>query len=244
MKKGMMLSEIPFGNFPVFIKNHGFDYFIVDAEHGAFDYSDVGRLIVTARLCGIESIIRLPDNSRRDIVKFLDLGADGLLLPMTNCAKDIEKVVEYAKYIPEGKRGISTMRPHTFYRSVDLVDYMKESNERVKVFAQIETVRGLENAEEIMNTKGVAGVLFGPNDYSSDCNVIGDNEETVLRAIDVLSDKIKKCSSIGGIITSNKKFLNRAKSCSMQMFCVGSELSALNTGIKKIAELCDEVDKA
>ena len=64
---------------------------------------------------------------------------------MTNTADDVRKVVEYAKYSPIGKRGISTMRAHTLYAPPSLAEYMLEANERVKVYAQIETELGVKN---------------------------------------------------------------------------------------------------
>ena len=100
-KCGIMVSEIPFSNMPVLLKNSGLDYFILDCEHGGFDYCDISRMIMTARLCNLPIIVRLPNNDRKDIIKFMDMGADGVLLPMTNTVDDIKKVVEYAKYQPQ-----------------------------------------------------------------------------------------------------------------------------------------------
>lgn len=115
-KAGIMINEIPFSNFPVLFKQCGLDFYIIDDEHGGFDYREIYGMICSARLSGgIETIVRIPSAERRDIIKFLDMGADGLLLPMTGCAEDISKVVKYAKYSPLGERGISTMRAHTLY---------------------------------------------------------------------------------------------------------------------------------
>ena len=60
-KSGIMVSEIPFANMPVLMKNAGLDYFILDCEHGGFDYVDISRIIMTARLCGLPVIVRLPN---------------------------------------------------------------------------------------------------------------------------------------------------------------------------------------
>ena len=64
MKIGTMLSEAPFVNFPIIIKNSGLDFYMIDNEHGAFDYSTISQLIMNAKLVGIPTIIRLSDNSR------------------------------------------------------------------------------------------------------------------------------------------------------------------------------------
>jgi len=225
---GMMLSEIPLSNMPVILKQSGFDFFIIDNEHGGFDYSDISKIIMTAKLCGIETIIRVSDNSRRDIIKFMDMGADGILLPMTNTTEDIKKVVDYAKYAPIGKRGISTMRAHTLYNPPALADYVKQANSHTKVFAQIETIKGLENIQEILQTPGVDGFFLGPNDLSCDLGCLGDDESPqILDAIEKTALAAQKINKLSGIITSNSLFISKAKQAGMTMFCVGSELSML-----------------
>ena len=93
-RTGIMINEIPFSNFPVLFRQCGLDFYIIDDEHGGFDYREIYGMISAARLAGgIETIVRIPWPDRRDIIKFLDMGADGLLLPMTNGAEDIGKVV-------------------------------------------------------------------------------------------------------------------------------------------------------
>lgn len=238
-KSGMMLSEIPFSNMPVLLKQSGFDFFIVDDEHGGFDYSDLSKIIMTARLCGLPAIVRLPDRTRRDITKFMDMGADGVLLPMTSDPEEIADVVKYAKYAPVGIRGISTTRAHTLYHPPALTEYMQSANARTKVYAQIETVRGVENISEILSVPGVDGFLMGPNDLSCDYGCAGESRaEQILSAIDVTARAAQKAGKESGIITGNKAYLSRAKNAGMTIFCVGSELSMLlRAGKDTVAEI-------
>lgn len=239
-KSGIMLSEIAFANMPVMLKNSGFDFFIIDCEHGGFDYKEVAQIVMVAKLSGIKAYIRLPDNTRRDIIKFLDMGAAGLLLPMTNHVSDIKQVVEYAKYAPLGKRGISTMRAHTQYNPSNLPEYMAYANNNVEVFAQIETKTGLANVQNIVNCDGVAGVFLGPNDLSCDLNCTADSEE-ILSATEKLANAALSCKKVSGIITANEKLLKNAYKSGMSIFCVGSELSILKQGAQNIKKLIDNL---
>ena len=141
-KVGIMLSELSSGSLPVLFRAAGLDFFILDCEHGGFDYGAVSRIVLSARLCGITCIVRLADNGRKDIQKFMDMGADGLLLPMTNDASEIMQVVKYAKYRPVGERGISTMRAHTLYAPPPIAEYVREANAHTRVYAQIEPRAG------------------------------------------------------------------------------------------------------
>ena len=234
-KIGLMVSEIPFSNMPVLLKASGLDFFILDYEHGSFDYSAMYQMITNAKLSGIECIVRIPNNERKDIIKLLDMGASGLLLPMTNNKDDIEKVIMYAKYPPIGKRGVSTMRAHTLYNPPKVLDYMKEANEKVKIFAQIETVDGVNNLDEIMNTPGLTGAMIGPNDLSADYGCLGnDNAKEILNVINTLS-KYKDTKEIG-IITGNKNYLSEAHKCGYDYYSIGSELNAIRNYSKKIIE--------
>ena len=228
MRAGMMISEIAFSNMPVLLKNAGIEFCILDCEHGGFDYAEVSRLIMTARLCGLELIVRLANNERKDVVKYLDMGADGLLLPMTNTAEDIRKVADYAKYPPLGHRGISTMRAHTLYAPPPVLEYMPAGNARTKIFAQAETRAGVENIDRILAVPGVSGCFIGPNDLSADYECLGDpNAPPILKAIERVGEAAAAAGKISGMITANKNYLSKAKSCRFTAFCVGSELNAI-----------------
>ncbi|MBQ8837322.1 MAG: hypothetical protein IJ002_07450 [Clostridia bacterium] len=230
---GMMLSEIPFANMILLLKNNNFDFMIIDNEHGSFDYSDMTKMFAVARLAPLRTIVRLPDNNRAWITKCVDAGADGFLLPMTNSASDIAKVVEYAKYTPIGKRGISTMRAHTLYAPPSLDKYMSAANEHVKVYAQIETRAGVENVDEILAERGVDGVFVGPNDLSCDLGCIGDTKP-ILECIEKVAAAAAKCGKKWGIITTSKALLDKALELSVDMISYGSELHMLDAECKKI----------
>ena len=238
MKKvGLMMSEIAFSNMPVLMKNAGLDYFILDCEHGGYDYADISRTIMTARLCGLLVIVRLPNKDRKDIIKLMDMGADGLLLPMTNTAEDIQQVVKYAKYQPIGERGISTMRAHTFYNPPPINEYLVSANARTKVFAQAETIDGVKNIEAILAVEGVDGVFIGPNDMSADYGCLGNNEAPeILAAIEKIGDAAKKADKIAGIITGNKTYITKAMESGLEWYCKGSELNAISDYCKKITK--------
>ena len=236
IKVGTMLSEICFPNFPIIAKNSGLDFIIIDNEHGCFDYSDISRLTVTANLVGLKTIVRIGDSSRGHITKLADMGVFGFLLPMTNHSEDIEKVVEYAKYAPVGKRGVSTTRSHTLYNPPLLTEYMKLANERMRIYAQIETVCGVKNVDKILAVEGVDGVFIGPNDLSVDMNCISD-KKTLYTAIEKIAAAANETEKPFGIITGDKELIEYSIRNNASMVSVGSELNMLINGCKRIQEL-------
>jgi len=235
IKSGTMLSEICFPNFPVIAKNSGLDFIIIDNEHGNFDYGDISRLVMNANLIGIEVIVRIGDSSRAHITKLADMGVSGFLLPMTNCAADIEVVVQYAKYTPVGKRGISTTRAHTLYNPPPLLEYMEAANKKMKIYAQIETVSGMENLKDILMTDGVEGIFIGPNDLSIDMACINDKDK-LYKAIKTIAEGANAHNKPFGIITGNKDLIDIAAKNNARMISIGSELNMLINGCKKISK--------
>ncbi len=240
-KSGIMISETAFPNMPVLLKHAGLDFAVIDCEHGGYDYADVAAMVMNARLIGLEVLVRLADNSRKDIIKVMDMGADGVLLPMTNTPSDIRRVVEYAKYPPIGKRGISTMRAHTLYDPPAILDYLPQANARTKVFAQIETVAGVEHIDAVLAVEGVSGVLVGPNDLSADYGCLGNaNAPQITQAVECVGAAAVRANKIAGIITANAAYLAKAKQCGFTYFCVGSELNAVADYCKQVTRKVNE----
>ena len=235
IRVGTMLSEICFSNFPIIAKNTGLDFVIVDNEHGYFDYSDIAQLAVKASLVGLDLIVRIGDSSRGHITKLADMGVNGFLLPMTNTPEDIQKVIRYAKYPPIGERGVSTTRAHTHYDPPPLLDYMAAANKKMKIYAQIETLSGVEHVAQILSVPDVCGIFIGPNDLSVDMHCIG-NQSELIRMIERIAAGARAAGKPFGIITGDPTLIHASLEKSVSMISVGSELNMLINGCKKIKE--------
>ena len=235
IRVGTMLSEICFSNFPIIAKNAGLDFVIVDNEHGYFDYSDIAQLAVKASLVGLDLIVRIGDSSRGHITKLADMGVNGFLLPMTNTPEDIQKVIRYAKYPPIGERGVSTTRAHTLYDPPPLLDYMAAANKKMNIYAQIETLSGVEHVAQILSVPDVCGIFIGPNDLSVDMQCIG-NQSELIRMIERIAAGARAAGKPFGIITGDPTLIHASLEKSVSMISVGSELNMLINGCKKIKE--------
>ncbi|MCI9163794.1 MAG: hypothetical protein HFG59_11185 [Lachnospiraceae bacterium] len=236
---GMFLSEVAAPNLLRLMQAAGLDYVIIDCEHGSFDYSQVSALAAVGNGIHFPVIIRIPSASRECIQKYLDAGADGLLLPMTESAEQVQKMVRYGLYAPEGKRGISTMRPHSNYNPGRLAEYTKKANDRVMLFVQIETKKGVEGIGEILKVPGVDGVWIGPNDLACDLGGIGDfsvpgMEESIERVIAAA----KACRLPCGIISSKADMIRKYREKGMTMFSCDSEMGLLKKGILAMRQGC------
>lgn len=230
---GAFLSEIAAPNLLRIYKTCGLDYVIIDCEHGYFSHAQVAALAAVANGIGLMAMVRVPCVSREHIQKVFDLGADAILVPMTSTPEQIREAVAYSKYFPAGKRGASTMRPHSEYNPGRLMDYMLKANERTMIFAQIETDEGVRNAEQIAAVEGVSGLMIGPNDLSIDYGTPGASDTPEMeKAYRTVIAAAKAYGKPSGIITGNMKLIKHCKSLGMQLFSCNSEVGLLAKQIK------------
>ncbi|MGI6226669.1 MAG: HpcH/HpaI aldolase family protein [Peptococcales bacterium] len=148
----------------------GLDYCIIDMEHSPLNTEGSERLIAAAQASGITPFVRVSEISRSQILKMLDAGAQGLIIPCVETVEQVQELINYAKYTPIGKRGFCLSRaagwgyaPHAMG---SIEDYMKISNQETLLIPQCETLGSLEHIEEIIALDGVDGILIGPYDLS------------------------------------------------------------------------------
>lgn len=232
---GAFLSEIAAPNLLRLMQAAGLDYVIVDCEHGYFDYSQVAALAAVGNGIHFPVIVRVPSVARETIQKYLDAGVDGILVPMLETKEQAELLVQYGKYAPDGKRGISTMRPHSDYNPGKLTEYTEKANKRTMFFAQIETRRGVENIDSITATVGLDGIFIGPNDLACDLGTMGNFATPEMEScIDTVIASAKKAGLACGIITSKTEFIKDCRKKGMNMFSCDSELGLLKKGITEM----------
>ena len=155
----------------------GLDYVIIDTEHGAFDPLGALDLIRAARLYGTTPFARVQEISRAAILKLLDAGAMGLIIPCVNTVSEAEDIVRWGKYSPLGERGVAGSAGTGFwyedYARHGLEQYFAVSNRETMLIPQCETLGCLEHLEEIAAMDGIDGIFVGPFDLSTAMGIPG-----------------------------------------------------------------------
>ena len=224
---GTMISEIGYPNILRIMKNGGFEFVIIDGEHGPFDLTQFAAMVALGNSIGLDVLIRIPGIDRGMITKLLDMGADGFLVPMVN-------TVEEAEYAPMGKRGISTTRAHTNYNPPKLSEYMEQANKKTVLLAQIETEEAVENVEKIAAVAGIDVLVVGPSDLSSDLGDPGNlKSEKLLAAAEKVAEAARKYGKQSGTVSANLQYLRACQKMGMTVFNKGSELGMLLSGAKQ-----------
>jgi 2-keto-3-deoxy-L-rhamnonate aldolase RhmA len=170
---GTMVAELRQPAVMQLLANAGFDFVIVDGEHGPFGPETVADLVRAAVACGVTPIVRVPGCDYTPIAQALDAGAQGVMVPRIMGVEDAAEAVAIATYPPEGRRGSAMGRGHTLWRGAEVSAAMAAMNASRIVMIQIETLGALEASEQIAALPGVDVLFVGPNDLSIALGVPG-----------------------------------------------------------------------
>jgi 2-keto-3-deoxy-L-rhamnonate aldolase RhmA len=175
----------------------GLDYIIIDTEHAPFHEESALEYIRAAELKGITPFVRIKDISRSSILRMLDIGAKGLIIPCVETVEEVHKIVEYGKYAPVGNRGFIFSRVAEYGYSKDassIESYMNLCNENTMLIPQCETVGCLNNIEEIVSIDGIDGIFVGPYDLSIGLKIPGQFDNPIFK--EALTRILNACNKV------------------------------------------------
>lgn len=168
----------------------GFEWLVVDIEHTSIDLQMVENLIRTIQSKNIKALVRVSKNEEVIIKRVLDIGADGIIVPMVNSKEDAIQAVNYAKYPPFGKRGVGLYRATKYGTKFE--EYKKWVEEDLVIIAQIEHIDAINNIDDILEVEGIDGTIIGPYDLSGSMGYPGEFErEDVKDAVQKVLDRCK-----------------------------------------------------
>ena len=169
----------------------GFEWLVVDIEHTSIDLESTKNLIRTIQANDMKALVRVSKNEEVIIKKVLDMGADGIVVPLVCSKEDALRAVSYAKYPPQGNRGVGLYRSSGY--GTKFIEYKKWVKEELVIIAQIEHIDAVNNIDEILQVDGIDGTFIGPYDLSSSLNYPGEFErDDVKEAIQKVIDRSKE----------------------------------------------------
>jgi len=172
----------------------GVDFLWIDLEHRPYGVNEVKHIPEIARRKNCMPMIRVPGLDPIFFKKALDIGANTIMVPQINNAEEAKLAVQYAKYPPQGTRGVSP--DWTMFMDFSFDDYLPHANEETAIIAQIESPEGIENIEEIAAVDGIDVLFAGPMDLSASLGVIGQIQHP--EVVKLLADFPKR------VATANK----------------------------------------
>jgi 2-keto-3-deoxy-L-rhamnonate aldolase RhmA len=204
----------------------GFDWLLLDLEHGAGGEEQVRLTVPVAASYGVPTVVRVESDARIRIGRVLDSGAAGVMLPRLDTAEQVHTAVAHLYYPPRGDRGIATYnRACRFGLDTGALD---RANDQVTAIVQIESARAVAAAEEIASIDGVDVLFVGPRDLSHDLGVPGQlTASAYLDAIERVRIASRKHGKACGLLVSDGAAAAEKVSEGWSFVTIGSDSTLL-----------------
>ncbi len=184
----------------------GFDYYMLDAEHGLLDPAQVMNVIRTCESTHMTPMIRIGSKDPKVVLQYLDAGMMGIMMPGLESPEEVKMLVDAVKYTPFGKRGLGFSRAsgHMAYTST-ASEYINFSNEQIMVIIQFEDEKLLKIFPELLSVEGLDACVVGPRDLSNNMGFAdGPNHPEVQSVIDRAIGIINNKGIIAGITAGTR----------------------------------------
>src|ERR687891_150486 len=209
----------------------GFDALVVDMQHGLTDMANLWPMLQAISQTDTVPVVRVAWNEPAAIMKALDLGAYGIIVPLVNNAAEAAQAVAACRYPPVGMRSNGPVRAVHYGGA----DYVANANNEIVVMAMIETKEGIANLDAICATPGLDAVYIGPADLSFALGLPprGDNPDPLHMAT---CDKILAAAHKAGIKCvmhcASAAFASGAVKRGIDMAVLTSDLSCMIAGAR------------
>lgn len=182
----------------------GFDFVFLDAEHGAFGPEACENLVRAAEATGITPLVRVPDNQPHLILRYLDTGAHGVIVPHVTTGDDAQRAVDAAYYHPLGHRGLAGHRASRYNLELSTAEYTEHANRELAVIGLIEDIDALDHMHDILSVDGLSAIHIGPTDLSQSMGLTGQRRHPeVEQAIDKIIARANEAGIPVGIATGS-----------------------------------------
>ena len=223
MKRKLLSGEPAFGVSVMIPSPHivdivgrlGFDWVLIDCEHGSIGIESVELMVMAAETAGVTPIARPPVNGFEAIGQLMDRGVMGVQVPHVNTAEDARRAVEAVKYHPLGERGLAAgVRSASYGYGMSMSEYAEHANNETLVCVQLEEAEAVRNVDEIVQVPGVDVFFVGPSDLSQSLGYPGRPDAPEVRqAMDTVFANIAaagKVSGSAGNAQATKRYLDQS----------------------------------
>ena len=211
---GTMVFEFATTGIARLAASAGAEFVIFDMEHTGWSMETVRMLMATSRGLDCAAMVRVPATEYHFLARVLDMGAQGVMVPMVESVEQARLIVQATKYPPVGRRGAAFGVAHDDYQGGDAVAKMQSANDEILLIAQIETARGLDNVDGIAAVPGIDVLWIGHHDLTNSMGIPGQFEhprylEAVQRVLDAANRHGKAAGFMASTIEIGKALLRQ-----------------------------------
>ncbi len=203
----------------------GFDFIVIDTEHGPLSIETTVDLIRAAELRGLTPITRVTNTMESTILRTLDVGAHGIQVPQVYNSTIARQIVKSSKYFPIGNRGLAMPRSSD-YGIHPPIDYFKHTNKETMIVLHCENRESLDNLEEIAQIPEIDVIFLGPFDMSQSLGIPGQVHHPLIKdAAEKVVDICRKNNIAPGIFVSSGEEARNKIQSGFQYITIGMDTS-------------------
>jgi 2-dehydro-3-deoxyglucarate aldolase/4-hydroxy-2-oxoheptanedioate aldolase len=238
---GTMMFEFPTTGIARLAAVAGAEFAVFDMEHTGWDIETIRMLVATTPRSEMVPVVRIPACEYHFVARVLDAGAMGIMVPMVESEEQARLLVASANYPPVGRRGAAFTIAHDDYRNDPIPDVIRSANDGVLLIAQIETVKGLENVEQIAAVAGIDVLWIGLFDLTSSMGIPGQMQHPdTLAAIQRVLSACRTHGKIPAVLVNSVPEGQAQLQAGFRMVAYGGDLwiyqSALRKGLSALRE--------
>lgn len=213
----------------------GFDWLVVDHEHGPYEVRDVMAQLQAIAPYDVAPVVRPVDGNRSLLKKLCDIGAQTFLVPMIDTAEQAAEVVDAVKYPPAGSRGLGTSMARAA-RWNTVPEYIRHANDEMYVIVQVESTTALQNVEAIAAVDGVDAIFVGPSDLSASMGHGGGvSHPEVRNAVSDALRQVRRAGKDAGLLCLDPSQVTHYVGCGANFVGIGVDTLLIGNAARSLA---------
>jgi len=216
------------------LKNAGCDFVLFDTEHSGFGFETIKNAVRYFQAADLPAIIRVPSKAYDQMARAADMGAEAIMVPMVDTAEEARALVANIKYPPAGRRGVALGVAHDNYAAAGVVgDRLNAANDRICLFAQIETASGAKHADDIAAVDGVDCLWVGHFDLTASLGIPGQfDHPRFLEAVEGVAAACRKHNKAFGRLVPDAATGIDCAAQGFDFLCWSGDVWALQAAIR------------
>ena len=208
-----------------------------DQEHARIEHRELEVLLMVARSVGLDTIVRAVPSDYASMMRPMEIGAGGVMVPQVRTIEEVEEAVQWLKYPPVGVRGLYRGNYEAGYGQGDATEHIERANRDRLVCIQIETVEAVDCVDQIAAVDGVDCLFVGPGDLACTLGVPGQPmHEKCVAALEKVSAAAKAAGKSWGILALSPEHAATSLRLGCQLFAFSADTDVLRRGIRSVHE--------
>ncbi len=169
----------------------GFDAAFIDMEHTSFDLPIVGEMIRAAEVAGVTSLVRVPEENEKLMMRLLEMGAQGIIVPHVDGLAGARRAVDTVRFPPVGQGGTSSGTRATRFGTVPWTEYTAWANDQIVLSVMVEDQKAIDEVEAIAALDGIDLVAIGPNDLAQTLGVRDPTDPRLRSKVEEIAQRVR-----------------------------------------------------